>query len=53
MDEMRAGETLEALKQGILNRKQIIGEGTVQEGNLLKCTPPRSNKIPIRWKGPS
>jgi vacuolar-type H+-ATPase subunit I/STV1 len=28
-DEMRAGETLEALKQGILNRKQIIGEGTM------------------------
>ena len=28
-DEMRAVETLEALKQGILNRKQIIGEGTM------------------------
>jgi hypothetical protein len=28
-DEMRAGDTLEALKQGILNRKQIIGEGTM------------------------
>ena len=28
-DEMRAGETLEALKQGILYRKQITGDGTL------------------------
>ena len=40
-DEMRAGETLEALKQGILNRKQIIGEGTMvlqeyERGEFIK-----------------
>ncbi len=26
VDEMRAGETLEVLKQGILNRKQSTGD---------------------------
>ena len=40
-DEMRAGETLEVLKQGILNRKQIIGEGTMvlqeyERGEFIK-----------------
>jgi hypothetical protein len=44
-DEMRAGDTLEALKQGILNRKQIIGEGTMVLHDYEVCAGGKIIKV--------